>query len=90
MKMTRKNFIFLCSSLLIFFSIICSLFSNYYNSRVMGDAALGVAILAPKEGSPEMERKRNLRRRADVLFKAGVVLASLGVSLQVVGIFIAD
>ncbi len=51
----------------------------------MGDAALGVAILAPKEGSPEMERKRTLRRRADVLFKAGVVLASLGVSLQVVG-----
>jgi len=49
----------------------------------MGDAALGVAVLAPEQESPEWRRKIRLRRAADWLFYIGIVLATGALITQV-------
>lgn len=51
----------------------------------MGDANLGVAVLAHEEDSPEMKEKIKLREAADSKFNWGLALTAFGVVLQTVG-----
>jgi hypothetical protein len=48
----------------------------------MGNAALGVAVLAPDLNSPEWEEKMSLRSRADCFFNLSILFGSLAVFLD--------
>lgn len=80
--MPRGGWLNQIGGLLIFLSIVAALVSNYLNAKVMGEAALGVAVFAPERGSPEWNRKVRLRRWADFLFYAGLAFATAGVLIQ--------
>lgn len=67
---------------LLLFGLLTALISNHYSSRVMGPAALGVAVLAPERDSPEWQKKERLRARADCWFWVGIAATSVGVVLQ--------
>ncbi len=65
--------------------VILAFLSFRFHSRVMGAAALGVAVLHPDKGSAvDLERQR-LRRRSDRLFIFGLILAGVGGVMQAVG-----
>lgn len=51
----------------------------------MGRAGLGVAVLAPDEGSTGWLAKERRRRAADLCFYLGLVLTAIGVVLQTIG-----
>jgi len=51
----------------------------------MGKAALGVAMWAPDEGSPEWNRKVKLRKISNGCFCVGIFLTSLGIVLNTWG-----
>lgn len=53
----------------------------------MGHAALGVAVLAPTEGSARDQEKRRVRVVADRWFWFGLVLTFFGVILQPMGLY---
>lgn len=78
-KMRSDQTLILISAVLICLSIIFSFVSNHYESRVMGDAALGVAIIAPEPNSPQWAEKRLLSSKADFFFNVGVVCGFLAV-----------
>jgi hypothetical protein len=65
------------AAVLVLLSIGCALVSNILNARVMGQARLGVAVLAPPKGSPEWNRKVRLLWWADALSYAGIVAAAV-------------
>jgi hypothetical protein len=73
---------FILSGLLWFLSVVFLLISAYLNTRVMGNAALGVGVFAPPIGSPAWNAKVRLRRWADGLTYAAGFLAAAGVILQ--------
>ena len=72
----------LISAILILLSVMLSFVSNHYESRVMGDAALGVAVLAPDLNSPEWAEKNALRSKADLSFNLSIICGVLAVFLQ--------
>jgi hypothetical protein len=55
------------AALLVLLSILCALTSNVLNAQVMGQARLGVAVLAPPIGSPQWNAKVTKLRWADAL-----------------------
>jgi hypothetical protein len=63
---------------LLIVGLAVALITNHYQARV----DLGVAALAPQEGSREWEAKERLRREADWLFWASLVLTVAGFVLQ--------
>ena len=69
--------------------LVTALVSTHYEGRVMGKAALGVAILAPDEGSPEWKEKEALRVKSDRWFWLGIGLTALGVIVQTIGSLLA-
>lgn len=69
-------------ALLFAASILCTLWSFHLNSRVMGDAALGVGIFAPEPDSPEMLEKLRLRWWSDALFLGAQAFAFAAVAAQ--------
>jgi len=83
--MRRKKWLLLIGSIFLFIGLLMALISNYYNSRVMGKAALGVAMWAPDEGSPEWNRKVKLRKISNGCFCVGIFLTSLGIVLNTWG-----
>lgn len=63
---------------MVVIGLICALMSSHYNAKVMGVAALGVAVFAPAEDSPEWKEKENLLKKANCYFKLGIVFGILG------------
>jgi hypothetical protein len=86
--LTLKDYLALSSSLFIFLSIIFALVSNYLNGKVMGEAALGVAVVAGEPDSPIMIRKKKLRAWSDRTFYFGIVFSILGLGTQVIAILL--
>jgi hypothetical protein len=56
----------------------------------MGKAALGVAIVAPEEGSYEWQKKKKIRTTSDNLFYMGITLTLIGIVLQTIGALLID
>ena len=79
----------LAGGIFLLVGLLIALISNHYNAKVMGKAGLGVAILAPDPGSPEMRRKERLRVWADCSFWIGVALTAVGVALQTAAVFVS-
>lgn len=84
----KKAEMFAC--IFVFISIISALLSNYYDSKVMGDANLGVGIWAGAEDSNLMKNKRCLRKLSDGFFYSGIVFSVLGLFTQAYVIFSED
>jgi hypothetical protein len=80
-KVKDKPLILIVAAVM-FLSVLSSLVSNFYDSRVMGSAALGVAVLAPDPGSPEWLIKVSLRFKADLFFYISIFLGFVGVLLD--------
>jgi len=86
--LTLKDYLALSGSLFIFLSIISALISNHLNGKVMGEAALGVAVIAGEPDSSIMIRKKKLRAWSDRTFCFGIILSILGLSTQVIAILL--
>ena len=65
--------------------ILMAFLSSDYNSKLMGEAQKGVAVLTPEKDSPEWQEKERLFRWVNYWFYLGLVLTSCGVVLQTVG-----
>ena len=74
--------------LLLFVGLISSLCSQHYENKTMGDAALGVAVLAPSEGTDAWEQKVRLRLLTQITFFVGLGLTALGILIQLLAIVI--
>ena len=86
MNMPAYKWILIIGNIVVVLGLICALVSAHYNSKVMGKAALGVAILAPQEGSSEWKKKERLRKIADALYYFGLAFALTGATISTVGI----
>ena len=64
-------------------SVAFAVVSNHYESRVMGSAALGVAVLAPTEGSEAWQEKESLRRMADWSLNLSFILSGVAALLDI-------
>jgi hypothetical protein len=80
-KVKDKSLILIVGAVM-FLSVLSSLISNFYDSRVMGNTALGMAVLAPDPGSPDWLAKISLRFKADLFFYVSVFLGFVGVLLD--------
>ncbi len=69
------KFLILVIAFLILISVTLSFVSKHYESRVMGNAALGVAVLAPDPCSQEMAEKISLRVIADWCFNFSIIFS---------------
>lgn len=65
-----------------------ALLANRYETKLMGSAKLGLAVLAPEEGSSDMQNKKHLRTQSDFWFWVGLALTALGVVLQTISALI--
>jgi hypothetical protein len=83
--MTTPKLLNLIGGILLTCGVLAALISNNYTSRVMGKAALGVAILGDEPDSSFMKEKERLLGWANFWFYAGVALALLGGTLQTLG-----
>ena len=77
----------LCAAIFIFLSLVCSLLVNQANTKLMGQAALGVAVWAPAKDSPEWKQKEKLQVQANWYFYGGVICALFGLGFEVFSIF---
>ena len=59
--------------------------SRYDVKAFTPEARMGLITLASEEGTSERMQRERMRRRADRLFWAGLVLTLLGVVLQTLG-----
>ena len=71
--------------MLILGGLLLAAISNWYQTKVMGDASLGVAVWAPDKDSPEWRKKTRLRTLADWAFWIGIALSAIGGALQTWG-----
>jgi hypothetical protein len=83
--MTCGKWLIVAGGVLLVLGLVTALVSTHLASRVMGKAQLGVAVLAPEEGSAEWRKKEQLRARADCWFWVGIGLTACGVVLQTLG-----
>jgi hypothetical protein len=83
--MTCRKWLIVAGGFLLLLGLVTALVSTHLGSRVMGKAELGMAVLAPNEGSPEWQEKERLRARADCWFWVGIGLTACGVVLQTLG-----
>jgi hypothetical protein len=83
--MTCWKWLIVAGGVLLLLGLVTALVSTHLASRVMGKVELGVAVLAPKEGSAEWQEKERLRARSDCWFWVGVGLTACGVVLQTLG-----
>ncbi len=84
MQMSARSAI-IAGGILLGLGLLMALVSVQHNSKVMGKAALGVAVYAPEEGSPEWRQKERLRKLSDWAFYLGVLFSLIGVGLQTYG-----
>jgi hypothetical protein len=87
--MTTMRCFVLAGGVFLLVGLHMALISNHYSAKVMGKAALGLAVVAPNPGSPAMKRKERLRARADRSFWIGVALTAMGVVLQTAAVFVS-
>lgn len=80
--MRSGDVLHLAGALLLLVGLVTALVSNHRAATVMGKAQLGVAVLAPEEGSPEWKEKERLRASADRWFWTGLVLTAAGILLE--------
>lgn len=66
--------------------VLLMVYSYRVNTKVMGQAALGIAIMAPEERSVEWKEKDRLRKISDWLFYGGMVLTLAGIIAQTIGV----
>jgi hypothetical protein len=66
--------------------VFLMVYSYRVNTKVMGLAALGVAVISPDEESAEWKKKEKLRKTSDQFFYGGMVLTLVGVIAQTVGV----
>lgn len=83
--MKGSQWLTLVGGLLLLAGLVTALISTHYEARVMGKAAMGVAVLAPDKGGPEWRKKEALRSKADWWFWIGIALTAVGVVLQTLG-----
>ncbi len=83
--MNLSRWLTIIGGALLLIGVLTALISNHYATRVMGKAALGVAVLAPDPESLEWKNKERLRARADCWFWIGVIVTAAGIVLQTVG-----
>ena len=76
------------AAVFVFLSILCSLLSNQANSKLMGQAAMGVGVWAPTKGSVEWKHKEGLKTQVDGYFYVGVAFALLGLVLEILSILV--
>lgn len=79
----------LIGNLLYAIGLLFMVYSYRYNSKVMGKAGLGVALIAPAENSPKWKEKERIRKISDILFYIGMVLSCMGIVTQTIGVLIA-
>ncbi len=83
--MSKPKKLILIGSILLAFGLLLSLSSNHYNSKVMGQANLGVGVWAPAKNSPEWKRKEDLRKISDCCFYFGSFLTLAGIAIGTMG-----
>jgi len=83
--MTAPKWLTLTGGIFLLVGLVTALISNRYEARVMGEAGLGVAVLAPQRDTPEWRERERLRARADFWFWVGVGLTAVGIVLQTLG-----
>ncbi len=88
-RMAFYKYVILVGNLSVVFGLLCSLVSSYLQGKVMGKAGLGVAIIAPDEGSLEWKKKEALKSKADFLFYFGLGFALIGAGLNTWGLIIS-
>jgi len=77
-------------NIILLLGLIAALLSNHLQGKVMGEASLGVAVLAPEKESSEWEEKVRQRTCSDISFYTGVALTAIGIILQISGTILAD
>jgi hypothetical protein len=75
--MTREKWLIVTGGLLLVLGLAMAFLSERYQTRFMGEAALGVGMWSPEKGSPEYREKERLRARADCFFWIGLVVTGL-------------
>lgn len=83
--MNTSRWLTLVGGLLLLVGLVTALAANHYQTRVMGQAGLGVAVWAPEKDSPEWKEKERLRTLANRWFWIGLVVTSIGVAAQTAG-----
>jgi hypothetical protein len=81
----KKRALTLVGAVWVLRGLAVALITNHYETTVMGQANLGIAVLVPKEGRPEWEAKQRLRTEIEWLFWVGLALTAGGVALQTAG-----
>ena len=67
---------------LLLLGLLAALISQHLAAKTMGEANLGVAVLAPERDSGAWQQKLRLRELTDVAFYVGVALTALGILIQ--------
>lgn len=65
--MNTSKLLTLIGNLLYAIGLLLMVYSYRYNSKVMGKAALGIALIAPAENSPKWKEKERIRKISDRL-----------------------
>ncbi|MBI4635825.1 MAG: hypothetical protein HY727_05695 [Candidatus Rokubacteria bacterium] len=84
-KTTTANLLMLAGGACLLIGLWMAFLAARYESRILGEARLGFAVLGPDENNAEWREKKAQRRWADRFFYAGLVLTSFGVILQTAG-----
>ena len=88
MEKTQK--LQLSAAIFVFISIMCSLLANRANTKLMGQAAMGVGVWAPPKDSSKWKQKEKLQAQAGWYFYGGVISALLALGVEVISIFTTD
>ena len=83
--MNHSKWLSVIGGIILFIGLSCALLSNHYEAKVMGNAALGIAIIGPNENSPAWKEKIQTRQLVDIFFYFGIFLTAIGIVLQTVG-----
>ncbi|MDE0086922.1 MAG: hypothetical protein OXU23_14475 [Candidatus Poribacteria bacterium] len=83
--MNQSKRLSIIGGIILFVGLLCALGSNHYEAKVMGNAALGIAIVGPNENSPAWNEKVQTRQLADIFFYFGLFLTAIGIVLQTMG-----
>lgn len=83
--MNQSKWLNVIGGIILFTGLLCALGSNHYEAKVMGGAALGIAVIGPNENSPAMKEKIRVRQLADRAFYLGISFTFIGIVLQTVG-----
>ncbi|MDE3021820.1 MAG: hypothetical protein KGI54_08170 [Pseudomonadota bacterium] len=72
----------------MFISILCSYISKHYQSKLMSQAALGVAVLAPLPNSQDWKDKLKFKKKTGYYFNISIGSGVTALILNAVVIFL--